>query len=149
MDVNIRQVRLEDIEELVELCELHATYERAEYISEGKVEALKQILFSPKPVLFCLVAVQSNHLLGYVTLTKEFSTWDAKYFAHMDCLYVRDSARGQGVGSLLMTKIQAYAVELGCSQMQWQTPKDNLRAIDFYKTRGAQAKHKLRFFLSL
>ncbi len=45
-----------------------------------------------------------------------------------------------------MNSASEYAKELGLSEIQWQTPLENLDAIGFYKKIGAQYKNKKRFF---
>jgi Acetyltransferase (GNAT) family. len=66
----------------------------------------------------------------------------------MDCLFLRDHARGQGLGALLMDAVVALARELGLSEVQWQTPSWNEGAIRFYGRRiGVRAVDKLRFTL--
>jgi len=148
-NINIRKAKQSDIKSVIELCALHADFENAEYDRTGKEEKLIKFLFQNKPVLNCLVAEKNDKLLGYATATKEFSTWDADFFLHMDCLYISEQARGEKLGYKFISKIKELATELGCSHVQWQTPTDNLGAISFYKKCGATSKGKVRFFLSL
>lgn len=148
-DIKIRKVRPSDIETVIKLCELHANFEGAEYDTEGKEEKLSELLFQEQPVLSCLVAEQNGTLLGYATVSKEPSTWDADYFLHMDCLYIIEQARGKNLGYRFISSIKELAKELCCSHIQWQTPIDNFGAISFYKKCGATSKGKERFFLSI
>ena len=148
-NINIRKAKPSDIKSVVELCELHANFENAEYDKTYKEEKLINYLFQDNPVLSCLVAEKNDELLGYATATKEFSTWDADFFLHMDCLYITEKARGEKLGYKFMSKIKELAKEQSCSHIQWQTPTDNLGAISFYKKCGATNKDKVRFFLPL
>ena len=66
----------------------------------------------------------------------------------MDCLYLREEARGAGLGPHLVREIAQLARQLGCSTVQWQTPIWNERAIRFYQRLGAIGKQKVRFFLA-
>ena len=144
---NIRQVQDKDIESVVELCALHAAYEKSEYNKAGKASKLRDAIFKSNPSLFCFVAEEKGKIVGYTTATKEFSTWDAEYFLHMDCLYLLESTRGAGLGSLLMKKLQDFAAIHACTHIQWQTPVDNLSGIRFYEKQGAVSKDKKRFYL--
>ena len=146
-NINIRKAKPSDIKSVIRLCELHANFEKSEYDKTGKEEKLTKYLFQENPVLNCLVAEENDKILGYATATKEFSTWDADFFLHMDCLYITEQARGKKLGYKFISKIKELAKELGCSHVQWQTPTDNLGAISFYKKCGATSKEKIRFFL--
>lgn len=146
---HIRKAGPADIEEIVQLCAEHAEYERAAYEAEGKAEKLFAYLFADEPCLYCLIAEQGDEVLGYATYMFEFSTWDAGFYAHMDCLYLRPQARGFGIGEALVQEIVKAAKAQGCSVVQWQTPDFNVRAIKFYHRIGAQAKSKQRFYLQL
>jgi ribosomal protein S18 acetylase RimI-like enzyme len=145
----IREARPADIAEIIRLCGEHAEYEQADYDATGKEERLLHHLFADTPRLYCLLAVQDNEVLGYATYMYEFSTWDAGFYTHMDCLYLRPRARGQGIGEALVQEIAKAAKAQGCSLMQWQTPDLNVRAIKFYNRIGARAKGKQRFYLYL
>ena len=110
--------------------------------------ALHAALFGAPPLLMCWVAERGGDLLGYATATREFSTWQAGYYLHMDCLYLKPEARNLGLGEQLAARLARDAVELQCKGMQWQTPADNVHAARFYRRIGAQSKDKLRFYLS-
>lgn len=144
--VTIRAVQPTDLEPFVALCAEHAEYEKATYSSEGKVELLHVALFEQKN-LYAWVVERDNTLVGYATATLEFSTWDAAYFLHMDCLYLKTEARGQGLGENLIREVAGLAKEKNCLNVQWQTPHWNTRAMSFYKRLGAISKNKVRFFL--
>lgn len=146
-DVLLRKAVPADIGQLVELCQLHAEYEGATYDPMGKAEKLAQVLVADPAVLHCLVAVSGSTLLGYATATKEFSTWDADYYLHMDCLYLRAEARGLGLGTQFINQLKALARQLNCSHLQWQTPANNDKAIAFYHQQQARSKDKKRFYL--
>lgn len=143
----IRAVSPGDIETLIELCAEHAAYEDALYDPRDKRERLSFAFFSASPRLYGWVVERHGKLVGYATATQEFSTWDAAVFLHMDCLYLREEIRGSGLGRLLLVEIARQALKLGCVNVQWQTPRDNTRALSFYQRLGAEGKQKVRFFL--
>ncbi|WP_250622972.1 GNAT family N-acetyltransferase [Pinirhizobacter soli] len=145
----IRRIEPCDIEALVLLCVDHARYERAEYKPEGKADLLKQALFTQPTRLLAWVAKIDGRLAGYTSAASEFSTWSAREFWHMDCLFVVEEYRGNGVGAALLATIVQFAREQGYDQVQWQTPEWNERARKFYRREGAAEKHKVRFTLNL
>lgn len=65
----------------------------------------------------------------------------------MDCLYLKPEARGKGYGEKFIELIRDEAKSSGLDNVQWQTPLDNLNAIEFYKKIGTTSKAKVRFYL--
>jgi L-amino acid N-acyltransferase YncA len=61
----IRSVKETDIDQVIELCELHARFENAEYDNTGKAIKLGRALFRESPSLYCLVAEQNKKIVGY------------------------------------------------------------------------------------
>ncbi|MEM7654488.1 MAG: GNAT family N-acetyltransferase [Bacteroidota bacterium] len=148
-EVQIRFIREGELETLVELCGLHAEFEKAAYDPAGKAERLRQYLFAKQPALYALVAEVEGEVVGYATYMKQFATWDAGQYLYMDCLFLREAARGLGIGEQLIRRIQEEGKSLGCSLIQWQTPAFNQRAMKFYERIGAEGKSKERYFLEI
>ncbi len=146
---HIRFAKLDDINEIIELCELHAIYEKAAYSKKGKTEQLALDLFSDYPKLYCLVVESNEQLIGYATYMKQYATWDACEYIYMDCLFIKEFARGLRIGEQLVKRTQIEGETLGCNLIQWQTPGFNKRAIKFYNRIGATSKSKERFFLKI
>jgi ribosomal protein S18 acetylase RimI-like enzyme len=149
MEYSIRNCEIADLPKLVILCQKHAAFEKAAYSPEGKEESLKEALFAEKPKLFCLVAATKETIVGYVSYTFDFSTWDAQTFVYMDCLFLEEEARGFGIGEVLIDKLKEITLQNNCINIQWQTPQFNERAIKFYNRIGAKGKDKVRFTLDL
>jgi ribosomal protein S18 acetylase RimI-like enzyme len=146
MTYTVRTPTSKDITALIELCAEHAAYEGASYSSDGKAEQLQQALLEKR--LYAWVVESAEGLVGYATATLEFSTWDASHFLHMDCLYLKEEVRNQGLGEQLVREIARLAKEKACVNVQWQTPNWNTKAMNFYKRLGATSKNKVRFFLN-
>jgi len=147
-DINIRFVKEQDLDELLDLCEEHAIYEKAIYFRENKKAALKTHLFE-KQTLFCTVIEKDSKLIAYSTYMKQFSTWDANFYIYMDCLFVKEEYRSLGLGKKLLQRLKEESQKLNCDLIQWQTPNFNTRAIKFYENIGALSKTKERFFLDI
>lgn len=143
----IRKARPSDIDVIVELCKEHAEFEGADYDKKGKANLLSEYLFTDQSFVTCIVIEVDKQIKGYATYVPEFSTWDATYYLHMDCLYLRPDIRRKGLGKKIMKQIRQEAKEKGYTQLQWQTPIDNTNAITFYRKIGAVPKKKVRFYL--
>ncbi|MGH8079654.1 MAG: GNAT family N-acetyltransferase, partial [Lysobacter sp.] len=133
---------------LIELCREHAVFERAR-IGPGdepaRTQRLRDALSGPSPRLQAWLALESGAVLGYAAASLEFSTWAAREFVHLDCLYLREAARNRGLGRRLLAQVLAFARRRGCAQVQWQTPRWNRGAIGFYRREGAVLRNKARF----
>lgn len=147
MKYHIRFAQAQDMAKIIDLCAAHAAYEEANYDPTGKAERLAQAVFAAQPKLYLLVVEMNEELVGYASYMTQYATWDAAEYVYMDCLYLNEKTRGQGIGEQMIRRIQEEAKQLGCTLIQWQTPDFNHRAIKFYKRIGGVGKTKIRFFL--
>ena len=138
-----------EIHQLVSLCAAHAAFEKCDYQTKGKADRMSKDLFSTNPKLHCRVAANDGQYIGYITWMKQYSTWDAKEYLYMDCLYLDSDYRSQGIGVELINEMKIFGIKNGVSIIQWQTPDFNERAIKFYRKIGAVSLSKERFFLNV
>lgn len=139
---HIRSATPEDTASIVQLCKDHAAYERVPFSESGPgaqptAEALSAYLFQQSPRLGCLVVEQGGAIVGYTTYVLQESTWRARPYLFMDCLFLIESVRSQGIGSRIMDALRVKAKEFDCDQIHWQTPGFNTHAIRFYQRLGA------------
>lgn len=143
--MEIRFTKEEDLKSIIELFKAHTSYEKITFIEGNKVELLRKQLFNSKEGLKCIVVESVGEIVGYATFIKQFSTWDVDYYIYLDCLFLKESVRGKGIGKDVLEIIKKYAKSVNCSVIQWQTPIFNKRAIQFYSALGAESKSKERF----
>ena len=149
MTADIRRARPDDLSGLVGLMREHAAYERAAAPPQDLGDRLPRLLFGDSPRLAAFVAEQHGTLLGYATCSTEVSTWEAREFLHLDCLFLREGTRGAGLGRLLVEAVIAEARDRGLTELRWQTPEWNVGAARFYDRLGATSSAKLRYSLAL
>lgn len=149
MTIEIRKAGPEDAIALSGLCAEHAAFEKGAFNPKDHAERLAALLGNEENQLTIFIAIDDGKILGFVSVTKDISTWAAKPFLHMDCLYVVEAARGTGIGKSLFEAVKALAIELGVSEVQWQTPDWNTSAIQFYNGLGANSSSKIRFTMCL
>ncbi|WTW93050.1 GNAT family N-acetyltransferase [Streptomycetaceae bacterium NBC_01309] len=148
----VRRARPDDLPRIVELMREHAAYEKAAPPAPDVADRLGPLLFgaAEQPRLHCVVArLADGEVIGYATCSAEVSTWDAREYLHMDCLFLRDGTRGHGLGRQLFDAVVAVARDLGLTEVQWQTPVWNQGAVRFYNRLGGGAKEKLRYTLTV
>ncbi len=147
--MSIRALTPEDLPQFLQLCKAHARYENAQWVEDDQLTRWQSAFFSDSPDLHGWVAEQGGQLIGFMTVTVDYATWSAAHFAHMDCLYIEEAWRGQGLGRQFFDTLASFCRERGYRLVQWQTPADNELGIGFYRRMGATSKPKLRFFLDV
>ncbi|MEM1122895.1 MAG: GNAT family N-acetyltransferase [Bacteroidota bacterium] len=142
---DIRFASPRDLPRIIELCQAHAAFEKASYQVAGKAALLKKYFFETPVIAYCLLVEINQQVVGYATFMKQFSTWDAHFYLYLDCLYFEPQARGLGFGKKVMEHVKTFAKAENCTEIQWQTPDFNKKAIRFYDKLGAVSKTKERF----
>lgn len=145
--INIRPAVPGDSMRLLSLMHQHAEFEEATKPSIS-TDKLASVIRDGAHIQIW-VAADSEKLIGYFSLTQDYSTWSGEKYLHLDCLFLHKDYRKQGLGRQLLTKIKGIARSLKVKQIQWQTPIENTIAIQFYKHQGAVYKVKSRFTLEL
>jgi GNAT superfamily N-acetyltransferase len=146
----VRSALVRDVARIVELCTLHAQFERTTINLADKHSLLTEALFvssgcEVEPKLYCWVAEVNKTVVGYATATIDFSTWQCASYLHLDCIYIEQKFRGHGLGQQLMHSVYQFARIRQIKQVQWQTPNWNVDASNFYHQLGAIGFEKRRF----
>jgi GNAT superfamily N-acetyltransferase len=137
--LQIRLAKEQDSTALLELFKQHAAYEGHKLAIHDQAQALTELSHCP---LSIFVVEEKNALQGYMSLVPQYSTWEMKSYLYLDCLFLKPTLRGKGIGKKLMLSAAEYAKKQGIKQIQWQTPQENSDAIAFYKNLGAVDKTK-------
>ncbi len=140
--IEIRRSSSTDSHVVWQLMREHAVYEGHDLVESDQLHCLENHTY---PAAIWVVEIDSR-VVGYMSLIKQFSTWDMKHYLYLDCLYLRSEVRGKGLGKAMLMKASEFAQELSLSEIQWQTPTSNTNAIGFYRRLGAINKEKQRFF---
>ncbi|AHX15190.1 acetyltransferase [Dyella jiangningensis] len=145
----IRRASGADMPALLALVAEHAAFEQLPERASRRPGSLTDALDHDPPSLHAWIAQIDHAVVGYASATRDFSTFDAAFYLHMDCLYVREGWRGHGIGLRLWETVAAFARAHGCAAVQWQTPWWNRDASRFYRRLGAVEAAKLRYGFSL
>lgn len=147
MTLIVRATALNDVAQLHKLVRDHASFERN--AASLTVSDLEAIVAADHPPIRLLVAESVGVLLGYAAVTFDWSLWRARRYGHLDCLFVAEGARDNGVGVKLLDEVARLASAEGADRLEWQTPAWNADAIRFYLRYGAESTDKKRLTLTI
>ena len=82
------------------------------------------------------LALRDGEPVGFTQLYPSFSSVSARRTWILNDLYVVPSCRGQGVGSALLERARAHALETGAKGLGLQTAVDNHNAQRLYEALG-------------
>ena len=133
----IRPAKIDDVPEIFVLIKELADYERLLNEVVASEELLEETLFGENSNIEILLAFNENHVLGFALYFRTFSTFLGRPGIYLEDLYVRDFARGQGIGGALLRMIARFTLEIGGGRLEWSVLDWNEPAISFYKKMGA------------
>jgi len=153
LNYKVREATIDDCDEIIRLIQGLAVYEK-EPASRVKItkETLERDGFGTNKWFWCRVVecIDENNLnnskkeeitdlktckqiVGFVLYFRTYSTWDGRSLKVED-LYVDESHRGNGAGSMLLKTVAMEALAVGCKKIHWCVLRWNEPAINFYKS---------------
>src|ERR1700680_2748485 len=141
--LSIRPATVNDVSLLKNLiCEL-AEYERERdqvVITEAH---LVRDGFGPQPKFRALIAEWDGQAAGYALFFGFYSTWAGRGL-FLEDVFVREQLRGRGIGKALLAAVARIAVQEDCYGVQWEVLDWNEKAIELYKSLGAEFRDRWR-----
>ena len=113
----VRAAGPEDAGLILELVRELAAFEREPDAVAATAEDFRRELASDHPAFGCLIAELDGRPAGFALFFHNFSTWTGRRGIYLEDLFVRDSARGRGVGRRLIVELARLAVERGCARL--------------------------------
>ncbi len=136
-DFEIRQAEEEDVPEILELIKALAEFENLSEEVVATEELLKITLFGINSPAEVQIAYDKNNTLGFALYFRSFSTFLGRPGIYLEDLYVRENARGKGVGEALLSRLAQRTREIGGGRLEWAVLNWNEPAIGFYQKMGA------------
>ena len=136
-DFEIRQAEEEDVPEILELIKALAEFENLSGEVVATEELLQITLFGINSPAEVQIAYDKYKTLGFALYFRTFSTFLGRPGIYLEDLYVRESARGKGVGEALLRLLAQRAREIGGGRLEWSVLNWNEAAIKFYQKMGA------------
>lgn len=105
---------------------------------EERRREVEEALFGSPPIASALLAVDGAG--GVAALAAYSFLWPAAWTSHslfLKELYIRDAARGKGLGTRMMRELRDIAAARpGCSRIEWTSDTGNPDARAFYRALG-------------
>jgi len=136
-DFEIRQAEEDDVPEILELIKALAEFENLSDEVVATEELLKITLFGINSPAEVQIAFDKNKTLGFALYFRSFSTLLGRPGIYLEDLYVRENARGKGVGEALLRRLAQRTREIGGGRLEWAVLNWNEPAIGFYQKMGA------------
>lgn len=130
--ITLRRAVAADCPRLLELIQELAEFEKAPEQVTVSLDHFVESGFGEKPVWWAFVAEEKGTILGFALYYIRYSTWKGQRL-YLEDILVTQSARGRGIGSLLMNRLIEETREKKFNGMMWQVLDWNTPAIEFYK----------------
>jgi GNAT superfamily N-acetyltransferase len=127
--ITLRFATADDVGLLLQLIRELAAYERAPDAVVATEDDLRKHGFGPEQRFETLLASIDDEPAGFALYYPDFSTWLGRPGLFLEDLYVREWARGRGVGRRLMARLAALAIE-----RDW--PAMHFNVLDWNPARG-------------
>ena len=135
----VRPATRDDVPLILTMIRELAEFERSLDEVQATAALLTENLFAEQPAVFCHIAELDGEVVGFALWFINFSTWVGKHGIYLDDLYVRPTARGTGVGTVLLQTLARICVDRGYDRLDWWVLDWNEKAIGFYRSIGAIA----------
>ena len=135
---SIRPAEPADITHIHSMIVELAVFEKLEHMVVATEELLHEGLFGTRPACEAIVGEENGEVVAFALFFHNFSTFLTKKGLYLEDLYVRQSHRGKGYGTQLLSKLAQLAVERNCGRFEWSVLDWNEPAIGFYQTMGAE-----------
>jgi GNAT superfamily N-acetyltransferase len=106
--------------------------------ANAEIEAVVSTLIEDRQTEYLLI---DDPEAGFAQVRFRLSVWNGTEDAWLEDLFVREPARGEGYGRMLVEAAVERARTRGCSRIQLETNQNNQGAIALYEAAGFSACH--------
>jgi GNAT superfamily N-acetyltransferase len=133
-DISVRQAVLADLDALAELFDAYRQFYKQPADREAARAFLRARFEHGQSTLF--MALHDGDPVGFTQLYPTFSSVSLARMFVLNDLYVRESARGHGIGRRLLDAATGHARALGAVRVILETTVDNTTAQALYAASG-------------
>jgi GNAT superfamily N-acetyltransferase len=139
----IRPATVDDVTLLRTLIRELAEFERELELCVIEEADLARDGFGADPRFRALIADWDGQPAGYALFFGYYSTWAGRGL-FLEDIFVREQFRRRGIGKALLASVARVAVQEGCYGVQWEVLDWNEKAIELYKSLGAEFRDQWR-----
>jgi GNAT superfamily N-acetyltransferase len=139
----IRPATVDDVALLRTLIRELAVFERELDLCVIEEADLARDGFGGSPKFRALIAEWDGQAAGYALFFGYYSTWAGRGL-FLEDVFVREQLRGRGIGKALLASVARIAVQENCYGVQWEVLDWNEKAIELYKSLGAEFRDRWR-----
>lgn len=143
----IEKATMQDLEALAELLDLYRIFYEQESDRHGAREFIKARIENEESIIF--IAKDEEESVGFVQLYPTFSSVSMKRSWVLNDLYVKKSARKNGVGEQLLQAAITYVKETRAKGLLLETASDNLTAQRLYEKIGFKKETTYFYYFSI
>jgi GNAT superfamily N-acetyltransferase len=141
--LQIRPATVDDVPLLRTLIRELAEFERQLDLCVIEEAHLARDGFGTGPKFRALIAEWGGQPAGYALFFGYYSTWVGPGL-YLEDVFVRSQFRGKGIGMALMAAVARIALQENCCAMRWEVLDWNERAIELYRSLGAEFRDEWR-----
>lgn len=138
MTVVLRTAQKEDAPTICEMMREFAVFEKLEYSFRLTPERLSEVLAGQNAFVEAIIAENDGVAAGYAIFFPFFATFSGEAGFFLEDLFVRESARGLGIGQLMLKEIARIGRKRGFSRIDFHVLDWNTPARSFYEKLGAE-----------
>jgi GNAT superfamily N-acetyltransferase len=117
-EIRVRPAEPADASFILAMVRELTVFEREPLTSvEAREEDFLRDCFGPARRCEVLIGEVDERVQGYALFFHNYSTWVGRAGIHVEDLFVRDGARGLGLGRRLLAAVAQIAVERGCRRL--------------------------------
>jgi GNAT superfamily N-acetyltransferase len=139
MPVTTRPAAATDLPLIAALIRELAEYERLADEVRLDEAVLGRYLFGARPMAEVLIGEVDGSACGFALFFHNFSTFEGRPGIYLEDLFVREIARGRGLGKALFAALARLAQERDCARLEWAVLDWNAPSIAFYRKLGARS----------
>jgi len=136
MNLEFRFARRDDAALVLQFIRELAVYEKMEQEVVATEDTVLEWIFDKQSAQVIFAMVDGKEV-AFAVFCQNFSTFVGRAGLYLEDVYVRPEFRGHGIGTAILKKLAAIAVERGYGRMEWQCLDWNEPSIEFYFSLGA------------
>lgn len=144
--VLVRATSEQDVPLILNFIRELAVFERMSDRVTATEAELREYLFGPRIYAESLIAELDGVPEGFALFFHNFSTFVGRPGIYLEDLFVREAARGNGIGLELLKRVAQICVERGGRRVDWAVLDWNSTAIEFYERIGAKPEQDWKIY---